>query len=73
MRKFPIRREKYYAIESVETVQRLEGRDVSDGNAGPLLTKSKVRREEMVGLKGRTGAFLSLSVCRSLYDVPRLP
>jgi hypothetical protein len=41
MQKFPIRREKYYAIESVETVQRLEGRDVSDGYAGPLLTEKQ--------------------------------
>jgi len=30
MRKFPIRREKYYAIESVYAVQRLDGRDVSE-------------------------------------------
>jgi hypothetical protein len=30
MRKFPIRREKYYTIESVYAVQQLEGRDVSE-------------------------------------------
>ena len=55
-------------------LQRLEGRDVSDGYARAFTHgKSKVSREEMVGLKGQDGSLQSLSVYRYLYDVSRLP